>query len=945
MITYLKSKLWGSKWLVICLIIGNILLVGIVAGTPIYITATMQRIFQHDLMSFANTHNTFPAVMQLRFSFNGAPSQNELLYYDSTTSDVLPWVNSSMGVPSIGSLSAYLAVNWEVEHMPSREYALPVRMISMLGIEDYEHNVRLTHGRMPSSSLVDGNIIEALAHETTMSIVPHVFEELMVFPNKDNLYFRIVGVFTVAGESEAFWSLAPINFRTATFLVSDNLLYERFVRNYSRDYNMVAYWITILDPTELHVQNISHYLSTVDELTEALNYAYLPIWAFSLNFLQPIMQTYLRDDNLGMTLWVLQIHVFLMLAIYIYMVNRQILQIDTNEISVLRSRGASRKQILQLYLMQGIFISAVSFPLGIALGVGICHVLGASNGFLELVQRETLDVVITNEALLYAGGALFLSFLTMFIPVIRFSRVDVVENKLTKRGKPIQPFWQRYFLDFLFFGAALYGLYTYGNLQELLDAALLAESPSIDPLLYISSSLFVIGVGLICLRIFPFLMKLVFTIGRRFWSPSMYVSMLKIIRSTGEEKFIMLFLIISVSIGIYNAQVARTINLNNEHLVRYMGGTDLIFREVWETNAPIEDDGPPPERLIYTEPDFDRYRHFEEVDAMTRVIQRTGSVRHRGRTANDVRVMNIETDTFSETAWFRDDLLRIHMNYFLNALALQPNGILLSDNFRTQLGFYVGEEIEVTENDPFGTYQNRGHFVIVGFVDFWPNFAPVTRERLPTLEFVERPAYLAVVNLGYTAMRWGMRPYQIWMNTNTTSSLFFRDFIEENEIRNAEFHDTNVQLAAVMNDPLVQGTNGLLTVGFIVILIICFFGFLIYWILSIRSRVLQFGIFRAMGLSMRNIIRLLIYEHGFITLSAIGIGAFVGIICSRLFVPLIQVAYTAAEQVIPILIVVNRQDYLNIFVMLGATILICMVILIGYISKIKIDQALKLGED
>ena len=949
MITFLRNKLWGSKWLVLCLIIGNVLLVGIVSGTPIYITATMQRVFLQELRTEAYERNTFPASMQLRFWFNSVAQEDLILYYQATNSDVFPWVASSLGIPIIETIHSYAAVNWPALPVTPREYPPLTRNVSMLGAEFFENNVRITHGRLPSHELVDGNVIEAIAHEVTLSIVPHIYDDLMVFPHKDNLYFRIVGVFDIPEEAEAYWSLLPFNFRTATFLVSDTLMYERFVLNYQSVYNMFLYRTALLDFTAMHVLYIDHYLETIAQLTAMLNDSPRRVWAFTQNFERTLEWSITHDTDLGLTMWILQIHVFIMLALYIYMVSRQILQIDTNDISVLRSRGASRRQILQLYVMQGIFIAAVSFPLGIALGVGLCHILGLSNGFLELVQRESLDVVITNQALLYGAGALFLSFLTMFIPVISFSRVDVVENKLTKRNKPLKPFWQRYFLDILLFCLSLYGLYTFGNQQELLSAALLAESPGVDPLLYLSSSLFVVGTGLLCLRIFPYLMKLVFLIGRSFWSPSLYVSMLKIIRSTGEEKFIMLFLIFSVSIGIYNAQVARTINLNNEHLVRYIGGSDIIFREPFESNAPppyMPGDTPLPARRLYFEPrDFSVFQNFDEVIAATPVIQRRGELRFRTRIASDMQIMSIDTKSFGETVWFRDDLLNIHINYFLNALAMRPNGVLLSDNFRTALEFEVGDTVLITEETVLRDDSNQGQFVIVGFVDYWPNFAPVQRTRLSTGEIVEVPMYLAVLNKGYTTMHWGLRPYQVWMRTNTPSSLFLRDFIYENRIFPVEFYDANAALAAVMNDPIVQGTNGVLTVGFIVILLVCFFGFLIYWILSIRSRILQFGIFRAMGMGMRSIINLLINEQIFITFTALAIGAVVGEAASRLFVPLIQIAYTAAQQVIPILIIVEMQDIMNIFTTLGVTILFCMIILTWYISKIKIDQALKLGED
>ena len=59
---------------------------------------------------------------------------------------------------------------------------------------------------------------------------------------------------------------------------------------------------------------------------------------------------------------------------------------------------------------------------------------------------------------------------------------------------------------------------------------------------------------------------------------------------------------------------------------------------------------------------------------------------------------------------------------------------------------------------------------------------------------------------------------------------------------------------------MLQGMNGALTLGFIIIMVMCIIGFLIYWILSIKSRTLQFGILRAMGMKFREILMMIVYE-------------------------------------------------------------------------------------
>jgi putative ABC transport system permease protein len=109
--------------------------------------------------------------------------------------------------------------------------------------------------------------------------------------------------------------------------------------------------------------------------------------------------------------------------------------------------------------------------------------------------------------------------------------------------------------------------------------------------------------------------------------------------------------------------------------------------------------------------------------------------------------------------------------------------------------------------------------------------------------------------------------------------------------------------------------------------------------------VLQFGIFRAMGLSVKNLIGMLVCEQILISGTAILTGIIIGGITSELFVPLLQMVYSAAQQVPPFKVAAAREDYIRIYsvvlVMLGIGLSVLGVI----ISRIKIHQAIKLGED
>ena len=176
------------------------------------------------------------------------------------------------------------------------------------------------------------------------------------------------------------------------------------------------------------------------------------------------------------------------------------------------------------------------------------------------------------------------------------------------------------------------------------------------------------------------------------------------------------------------------------------------------------------------------------------------------------------------------------------------------------------------------------------------------------------------------------------------TSAFYK-FAEENNLKLEKCVDTAAELSRLKRDTLFEGTNGILTMSFIVILILCGVGYLIYWILSIRSRELLFGIFRAMGMSRGEILRMLVNEQIFSSLLSIGCGAGIGILASRMFVPMIQIAYSAANQVLPLELITKSSDMVRLFGMIGVVLILCLVILARQVFRMKIAQALKLGED
>lgn len=144
---------------------------------------------------------------------------------------------------------------------------------------------------------------------------------------------------------------------------------------------------------------------------------------------------------------------------------------------------------------------------------------------------------------------------------------------------------------------------------------------------------------------------------------------------------------------------------------------------------------------------------------------------------------------------------------------------------------------------------------------------------------------------------------------------------------------------------MIQITNGMFSVGFVISLLICAVGFLIYWILTIRERELFYGIYRAMGMSMREIVKMLMTEQIFSSFLAVLSGFGVGMLTTVLFTKLLATVYLPQKHNLPIEMVIKGSDAVKIVAIICVTFLLCFVVMRRIIRNMNIAKALKMGED
>lgn len=932
MLRYILRKMISKKWLFIALLIGNILLTGIAASNPLYADAVMQRMLTDDMDAYLTKKNAYPGLVSV--FFNGSVKKNGLIKENEALAHAVP---ADFGVPARMEVRRYFMSPMQNQPLIERDDA-KISSIGLGALEDVAAHARIVAGRMFDSERRADGTVEVIVSQRALVELNLLMGERREFPKLTDadgqpIVIEVVGVYDVSDVEDPYWVRSPSSYKSECLLDFD--LFNRLFVREDLPVALSGCWYELLDAEQMSARNAQALYETALKYQEmGKNRQYLTVTvAFS-----DILKNHISQARrVRVTLWVLQAPIYILLAAFVFMVSRQILETEEAEISVLKSRGVSGGQILSMYLLQSCLLALAGTAAGVPLGALITQALGSANAFLEFVSRRALPVRVGRETALYALAAAAVSILAMVLPVRRYAKVSIVAQK-QKKARRARPFWQKAFLDVIALGTALYGLYSFnGQKAQLAERILAGEVP--DPLLFLCSSLFIIGAGLVAIRLIPLFISAVFRVFRRLWSPALYASFLKVLRQRANQDFIMIFLVMTIALGVFNAQTARTINDSAEENTRYVTGADVVLREKWESNADQVAENPSLD-LIYYEPDYGVYQTMEGAASVCKVFTDANvSCSVPGGTLKKTLLMAIDTDAFGRTAWFDASLLPHHINEYLNAMAQNARAVLVSANFRDEYGLKLGDVINYWNTDSEST---RG--IIYGFVDYWPGYAPFTHEKSADGVYRETENHLIVANLSQVQDVMGVRPYSVWVRAKDGAQ-FLYDYAETSGTRYAVFEDVDAKIVEMKNDPMIKSLNGVLTVGFIVALALCFIGFLMYWILSIRQRTLQFGIYRAMGMRMREILTMLLNEQLCISVLSIAVGAAVGHLAAKLYMPLIQIAYASSDSYLPLRTSVDVSDTLRLLVIVAVMLIACMAILFTIIRRMKIAQALKLGED
>ncbi len=244
-------------------------------------------------------------------------------------------------------------------------------------------------------------------------------------------------------------------------------------------------------------------------------------------------------------------------------------------------------------------------------------------------------------------------------------------------------------------------------------------------------------------------------------------------------------------------------------------------------------------------------------------------------------------------------------------------------------------------------------------------------EYFPTMSLAEQPFILADFKalherMNVTRTTGNIQPTEFWVATTQGAELIASDgeILESlvtpdqavepiaKELRSLRIRpgssttDRTVELSNVVFDPLVfAGWKALLGIAFFTVLTVSAVGFLVHAKVSFNARRSELALLRTIGLSMKQLLFLVVLEQVMVIGVAVGLGIFMGSRLGTTIMPYLANSGKNATVIPPMIVQINWMGFGITFAILGVVFLIVIGIILISVYRMSIHRVMRMGEN
>ncbi|HEX5166983.1 MAG TPA: FtsX-like permease family protein, partial [Thermomicrobiales bacterium] len=188
-------------------------------------------------------------------------------------------------------------------------------------------------------------------------------------------------------------------------------------------------------------------------------------------------------------------------------------------------------------------------------------------------------------------------------------------------------------------------------------------------------------------------------------------------------------------------------------------------------------------------------------------------------------------------------------------------------------------------------------------------------------------------------------PAEYWLAVDDDHEAAVAEALREIPFRSTAVAPQHERARILRTDPVALGMIGALSIGFVAAIVFALIGFVTSAAVSVRERLTEFALLRAIGLSPRQLAGWLLLEHGFLLVVSLVFGTLLGLLLSWLVLPQISVTQAATRAFPSVEIVIPWGTVTLLELAAIATLVAVSGLLALLLRRIGLGTLLRIGED
>ncbi len=344
---------------------------------------------------------------------------------------------------------------------------------------------------------------------------------------------------------------------------------------------------------------------------------------------------------------------------YLVMVATMLVERQSGEIALLKSRGASPAQIVAIYAIEGGLLSGAAAIAGPFVAAGAIAILGYTPPFHDLTGGHVLSVPITTPAFGMAVLGAILALAAMLWPAYRAAANSVIDYKRQMARPPRQPVFLRYYLDLVLLGAGAFLFYELRQRGSLVTDRLFGDL-SADPILLISPTLFMLMVALVFLRLFPLALHLAAWMAKGLNGATVALGLSRMVRSPLHHSRLILLLLLATAVGMFAAGFRATLARSYDDRAAYQAGAAGRLEDV---RSPVN---------LSNSAFAGQVQDATGATGVSPVARVSASYMVSRYNLKDVTVLGVKSADFDQYAFWRGDFAKESLSMLMARLKPPP---------------------------------------------------------------------------------------------------------------------------------------------------------------------------------------------------------------------------------------------------------------------------------